>query len=108
MRFSECGDFSQYIDELKRRNVIKAAIGYVIASWVLIQVLSIVLPTVNAPEWVLKTIMLLLVICFPVWIVFAWIYEVTPEGIKKTTEVSKEESISSTTNKRSMSKRIRI
>lgn len=90
----------KYIEELKRRNVIKAAIGYVIASWVLIQVLSIVLPTVNAPEWVLKTIMLLLVICFPVWIVFAWIYEVTPNGIKKTVDVSKEESISSKTNKR--------
>ena len=87
-------------EELKRRNVIKAAIAYVVVSWVLLQVLSIVLPTVDAPQWVMKTIMLVLVIGFPIWVFISWVYEVTPEGLKKTEKVSPDQSISHTTNKR--------
>ena len=87
-------------EELKRRNVIKAAIAYVVVSWVLLQVLSIVLPTVDAPQWVMKTIMLVLVIGFPIWVFVSWVYEVTPEGLKKTEKVSPDQSISHTTNKR--------
>tara|TARA_R110002126_G_scaffold39767_1_gene117587 strand:- start:51174 stop:53210 length:2037 start_codon:yes stop_codon:yes gene_type:complete len=90
----------KYLDELKRRNVIKASIGYIVAAWVLLQVLSIVLPTLSAPEWVLKTLMLLMLICFPIWIIFSWIYEVTPEGIKKTESISRDKSISHVTDKR--------
>jgi TolB-like protein/Tfp pilus assembly protein PilF len=87
-------------EELKRRNVIKAAIAYVVVSWVLLQVLSIVLPTVDAPQWVMKTMMLVMVIAFPIWVFIAWVYEVTPEGLKKTEKVSKDQSITATTNKR--------
>ncbi len=91
---------SKFYDELKRRNVIKAAIAYVVVAWVLLQVFSIVLPSVNAPEWVMKTIMLIMVIAFPVWVFIAWVYEVTPEGLKKTEKVSPDQSITHTTNKR--------
>jgi len=91
---------SKFYDELKRRNVIKAAIAYVVVAWVLLQVFSIVLPSVNAPEWVMKTIMLIMVIAFPVWVLIAWVYEVTPEGLQKTKKVSKDESITHVTNKR--------
>jgi TolB-like protein/cytochrome c-type biogenesis protein CcmH/NrfG len=69
-------------------------------AWVLLQVLSIVLPSFEAPQWVMKTIMLIMVIAFPVWVFIAWVYEVTPEGLKKTEKVSKDQSISATTNKR--------
>ena len=75
---------SSFFEELKRRNVIKATIAYVVVSWVIIQVLSIVLPTIEAPDWVMKTLMTLLVIGFPIWVFFSWVYEVTPEGLKKT------------------------
>ena len=91
---------SKFLKELQRRNVIKASLAYIVAAWVLLQVLSIVLPELETPEWVFKTIMTLLVICFPIWVLFSWVYEVTPEGLKKTHKVSTEQSITQTTNKR--------
>ena len=90
----------KFLDELKRRNVIKATMAYLVVAWVLIQVLTNILPVFQAPEWVLKTLMILLAIGLPVWMVFSWVYEVTPEGIKKTAEVSSDESVTATTNKR--------
>jgi TolB-like protein len=89
-----------FFNELKRRNVVKAAIAYIVIAWVLLQVASIVLPITNAPEWVLKTFSFFLVIGFPIWVLISWVYEVTPEGLKKTTNVPKDQSITSTTNKR--------
>jgi len=85
-------NFHRYITELKRRNVIKAGVAYLVVAWVLLQVFSILLPLFEAPLWVLKTITLLMVIGFPIWLVFSWIYEMTPEGIKKTKAVKEEES----------------
>ena len=90
----------KFLDELKRRNVIKATMAYLVVAWVLIQVLTNILPVFQAPEWVLKTLMILLAIGLPVWMVFSWVYEVTPEGIKKTADVSSDESVTATTNKR--------
>ena len=55
-------------EELKRRNVIKAAIAYLVVSWLLLQLFSIVLPAINAPAWVLQTFMLILAIGFPIWL----------------------------------------
>ena len=77
-------NFYKYITELKRRNVIKAGVAYLVVAWVLLQVFSILLPLFEAPLWVLRTITLLMAIGFPIWLVFSWIYEMTPEGIKKT------------------------
>ena len=91
---------SKFIEELKRRNVIKAAIAYVVVAWVILQVLSIVLPSIGAPEWVMKTLMILMVIGFPVWVLISWVYEVTPEGLKKTKKNTEDRGISEVTNKR--------
>lgn len=91
---------SSFFDELKRRNVIKAAIAYVVVGWVLLQVASIVLPIINAPEWVLKTFSFFLVLGFPIWLMISWVYEVTPEGLKKTNKNTEERGISENTNKR--------
>ena len=91
---------SSFFEELKRRNVIKAAIAYAVVGWVLLQVLALILPNVGAPEWVMKTITILAILGFPIWVFIAWVYEVTPEGLKKTEKVSKDESITATTNKR--------
>jgi TolB-like protein len=87
-------------DELKRRNVIKATIAYIVVAWVLLQVITSVLPNFGAPTWVLKTLMFLIAIGLPIWIIFSWVYEITPEGLKKTVKVSKDKSITEATNKR--------
>jgi tetratricopeptide (TPR) repeat protein len=87
----------RYFEELKRRNVIKAAIAYLVVAWLMLQVLSILLPLFDAPSWILKTITLLMAICFPIWVLVAWLYEITPEGIKKTKERNDESSISNQT-----------
>ncbi len=90
----------KFIEELKRRNVIKATMAYIVISWVLIQVLTIILPVFQAPEWVLKTLMILMVVGLPIWMIFSWVYDVTPEGLKKTEQFSTDESVTATTNKR--------
>lgn len=88
------------IKELQRRNVIKSALAYVVVSWVIIQVMSIILPTIEAPAYIMKLFLVVLVIGFPLWFVFAWVYEITPDGIKKTLNINKEESITPETNNR--------
>lgn len=91
---------NKFFNELKRRNVIKATIAYIVVGWVLLQVASIVLPIANAPDWVLKTFTFFLIIGLPVWLLISWVYEVTPDGLKKTAKVSRDQSITATTNKR--------
>jgi len=81
-------------NELKRRNVFRAAIGYVISTWLLAQVADLVLGTIGAPAWVMQTILLIFALGFPVVLFFSWAYEVTPEGIKRESEVDPEHSIS--------------
>ena len=73
-----------YIEELKRRNVVKAGLAYLIVAWLIAQIASIVLPTFEAPPWVMKTLLFALIIGFPINLVISWIYDVTPDGIKKT------------------------
>jgi len=87
-------------EELKRRNVIKATMAYIVIAWVLIQVLTIILPIFQAPTWALKTLMILMAIGLPLWMAFSWVYDVTPEGLKKTDKVSTDASVTATTNKR--------
>jgi len=73
-----------YIEELKRRNVFKAGVAYLIVAWLIAQIASIILPTFEAPPWVMKTMLFVLIIGFPINLVISWIYDVTPDGIKKT------------------------
>ncbi|MFC4722386.1 hypothetical protein ACFO5O_08635 [Geojedonia litorea] len=93
-------DFNNFVKELKRRNVIKAALAYIVFSWVFIQVFSILLPTFEAPVYVMKLIVAGLMICFPIWLIFSWVYEITPDGIKKTINVTPETSIAPETSNR--------
>ena len=90
----------KFINELKRRNVIKATIAYITIAWALLQLISVVLPNFGAPEWVLKTLTFMLIAGLPVWIIFSWVYELTPEGVKKTKKIALEESVTEQTNKR--------
>lgn len=90
-------NWDKYFKELKRRNVIKAAVAYIVFAWLLLQVAELVLPIVGAPEYSMKLLLLMLSVGFPLWVIFAWVYEITPEGLKKTREVSETESITSRT-----------
>ena len=90
--------WNKYYDELKRRNVFKAAVAYIVFAWLLLQVGSTVLPIIGAPEYSMKLLLLLLAVGFPLWLVFAWVYEITPNGLKKTDDVNQTESITAKTS----------
>ena len=90
----------KFFEELKRRNVIKATMAYIVVAWVLIQVMTNILPVFQAPQWVMKILMILIAIGLPIWIFFSWVYDVTPEGIRKTSETATDESVTAATNKR--------
>jgi TolB-like protein len=79
--------------ELKRRNVYKVAVGYAVVGWLAIQISSTVLPTFHAPEWVLQTLVVVVVIGLPIALVIAWAFEMTPEGMKRTENVAPDEKI---------------
>ena len=78
--------------------MIKSALAYIVFAWVVTQVVAIVFPTFGASTALVRTIILVLVFAFPFWLIFSWVYEITPEGIKKTASVKPEESIAPQTN----------
>jgi TolB-like protein len=76
-----------FFSELKRRNVYKVAIAYAVVAWLLMQVASQIFPFFEIPNWAVRLVVLLLVIGFPVAMILAWAFELTPEGIKRTEDV---------------------
>jgi len=80
-------------EELKRRNVFRVGIAYVVTAWLILQLSDIVLDNIEAPHWVMQAIMLLLAIGLPLALVFAWAFELTPEGLKKEKDVDRTQSI---------------
>jgi len=69
-----------FFAELKRRNVYKVAVAYAVVAWLLIQAASILFPTFEAPPWVMKVFVAVIVLGFPIALVFSWAFEITPEG----------------------------
>ena len=92
--------FNDHFNELKRRNVIKSALAYLVVAWLITQVIATVFPVFGAPNYLLKWALVILALGFPVWLIFAWVYEFTPEGIKKTVDIEPERSISNKTGTR--------
>ncbi|MGD8532627.1 MAG: tetratricopeptide repeat protein, partial [Gammaproteobacteria bacterium] len=88
------------LSELRRRNVFRVATVYLIASWLLIQVAETVFPALQLPEWTVTFVVVVLAILFPIAVIFAWAFELTPEGLKKTTEVEPKSSITSRTGQK--------
>ena len=86
--------------ELKRRNVIRMAGLYLVGAWLATQVAGTVLPMFGAPEWLPRSIVVLLAIGFVPTLIFSWIYELTPEGIKRDADVPREDSIAPQTGRR--------
>jgi len=73
-----------FFAELKRRNVYKVAIAYGVVAWLLMQVASQIFPFFEIPNWAIRLVIMLIVIGFPIALVIAWAFELTPEGLKRT------------------------
>src|SRR6266566_153329 len=89
-----------FFAELKRRNVVRAAGLYLVGAWLLTQVASTVLPMFGAPEWLPRSIVILLAIGLVPTLIFSWVFELTPEGLKRDEEVPPEQSIAPQTARR--------
>jgi TolB-like protein/predicted Zn-dependent protease len=86
--------------ELKRRNVFRVAAAYAVVAWLLLQAADILLGNFGAPEWVFKSFVALLLLGFPLALFLSWAYELTPEGVKRSEDVSLDESATPATGKR--------
>ncbi len=84
-------NMSSVWEELKRRNVVRVTIAYSIVGWLILQLTDVLMPMLGLPEWVGRLVILLLVIGFPLALIFAWAFELTPEGIKLEKDVARSE-----------------
>lgn len=89
-----------FYSELKRRNVFRVMVLYVIASWVILQAADVLADILPVPEWTASLVFLLLLLGFPLVLIFSWVYEITPEGIKLERSVEREHSITHQTGRR--------
>jgi TolB-like protein/Tfp pilus assembly protein PilF len=89
-----------FFSELKRRNVYKVAVAYAVVSWLLIQAASILFPTFEAPPWAMKVFVAVIALGFPVALVFSWAFEITPEGLKRESEIEAGKSITHHTGRK--------
>ena len=87
-------------EELKRRNVVRVAIAFSVVSWLILQLTDVLIPLLGLPEWVGKLVFFLLAIGFPLALVFAWAYELTPEGLKREHTADRSQSTTSQTGRR--------
>lgn len=89
-----------FLSELTRRNVIRMAGLYLVGAWLIVQVAETLLPVFGTPEWVLKTLILLLALCFVPALVASWVFELTPDGLKREGQVASAHSNHTQTAKR--------
>ncbi len=87
-------------EELRRRNVFRVGIAYVVVGWLVTQVLEVVLESFGSPDWVMKTVLVVLAAGLPIALIFAWAFEMTPEGIKKEKDVDRSQSITQKTGRK--------
>src|SRR4051794_38311525 len=76
-----------FFAELKRRNVYKVAVAYAVVGWVVAQIATQIFPFLEIPNWIVRLVIVLIAIGFPIALVIAWAFEATPEGIKRTEDV---------------------
>src|SRR6266566_4365947 len=74
----------QFFAELRRRNVYKVAIAYAVVAWLLMQIASQIFPFFDIPNWAVRLVVLVIIIGFPIALIIAWAFELTPEGLKRT------------------------
>jgi TolB-like protein/Tfp pilus assembly protein PilF len=88
------------LSELSRRNVIRVAIAYGVAAWVILQIVDVITPILQLPEWVPKLIFLLLAVGLVPVLMFSWVYELTPEGIRRESEIDPDATIRGATGRK--------
>ena len=88
------------IAEINRRNVTKVAVLYIVATWLILQVADVGVSLLELPDWVGKTVFLLLALGFPLALIFSWVYELTPEGLKREKEIDRSQSITHETGRK--------
>lgn len=88
------------IFELKRRNIFRVAVLYLLVAWLLLQCTGILVAAVGSGGWVYRFLFGLMVICFPLTLIFSYLYEITPEGLRKEYEVERERSITTQTGRK--------
>jgi len=91
---------NDFFAELKRRNVYKIAVAYAVVSWLLIQIATQVFPFFDIPNWAIRLVVLLLILGFPVALILSWAFEITPEGIRRESEVGSRGSIRKQTGRK--------
>lgn len=89
-----------FFDELKRRNVIRVGIAYIFVGWIIAQIAEFAFENFGAPDWVLKSVVVLLLLGLPLALLFAWAFEMTPEGLKREADVDRSQSITSQTGQK--------
>ena len=93
-------DKPSFFSELKRRNVYKVAVAYAVVSWLLVQIATQVFPFFDIPSWAVRLVVLLLVLGFLVALILSWAFEITPEGIKRESEIEADKSITHHTGRK--------
>ena len=88
------------IAELRRRNVFRVGAAYAIVAWLLVEVAHTAFPTLQLPDWTITLVTVLLIMGFPLALIFAWAFELTPEGIKRESAVDRAESITHLTGRK--------
>ena len=88
------------IAELKRRNVFRVGAAYAIVAWLLLEVASVIFPGLHLPDWTLTFLIVLVVAGFPLALIVAWAFEMTPEGLKREAEVDRTESTTPVTGRK--------
>jgi hypothetical protein len=78
---------SSFFSELKRRNVYKVAVAYAVVGWLIAQIATQIFPFLEIPNWIVRLVIVLIAIGFPIALIIAWAFEVTPGGIKRTEDV---------------------
>jgi TolB-like protein/Tfp pilus assembly protein PilF len=96
----DLGSGVSVIGELKRRNVVRVAVLYGLAAWLILQVADVLVPALGLPDWAMRFVALLLLLGFPLMLIFSWVYELTPEGLKKQHEVDRDQSITHETGRK--------
>jgi TolB-like protein/Tfp pilus assembly protein PilF len=91
---------TSFFEELKRRNVIKVAIAYIVVGWLVSQVAEFATENFGAPDWVLKIFVVFVLLGLPMVLVFAWAFELTPEGLKREKDVDRSQSITHRTGRK--------
>jgi TolB-like protein/Tfp pilus assembly protein PilF len=88
------------LEELKRRNVVRVGIAYLVAAWLVLQVIDLVVENTSAPPWVMQIFLVVTALGFPIVLVFAWAFEITPEGVKRERDVDRSQSITHNTGRK--------